>query len=150
MQHEKGAKDDTATGDARRWRAAGAVRRVPGGLRGGAVGGAAPARRAAAGVQLCAGVREEGGVVPGGQAGARGDAAWQRTGEQTMEWWTAGQWGLAVAGKGVGGGVNPYQRIPYVVFPNVRAPGQFWGESDLVDLLGIQRDLNARFSVLSR
>jgi hypothetical protein len=69
---------------------------------------------------------------------------------QVRETWTPGAWTVAVEGVTVAEGPNPYGRIPYVVFPNLRVPGQFWGQSDLVDLLAVQRDLNERFSVLSR
>lgn len=44
---------------------------------------------------------------------------------------------------------NPYGFIPYVVFPNLRVPKEPWGQSDLVDLLQVNRDLNERLSVLS-
>ena len=44
---------------------------------------------------------------------------------------------------------NPYGFIPYVVFPNLRVPKEPWGQSDLVDVMGVNRDLNARLSVLS-
>ncbi len=44
---------------------------------------------------------------------------------------------------------NPYGFIPYVVFPNLRVPREPWGQSDLVDLMGVNRDLNSRLSVLS-
>jgi hypothetical protein len=44
---------------------------------------------------------------------------------------------------------NPYGFIPYVIFPNLRVPKEPWGQSDLVDLLAVNRDLNTRLSVLS-
>lgn len=44
---------------------------------------------------------------------------------------------------------NPYSFIPYIVFPNLRVPKEPWGQSDLVDLMQVNRDLNARLSVLS-
>lgn len=44
---------------------------------------------------------------------------------------------------------NPYGFIPYIVFPNLRVPKEPWGQSDLVDLLGVNRDLNSRLSILS-
>jgi hypothetical protein len=46
-------------------------------------------------------------------------------------------------------GYNPYGFIPYVVFPNLRVPKEPWGQSDLVDLMAVNRDLNTRLSVLS-
>jgi hypothetical protein len=44
---------------------------------------------------------------------------------------------------------NPYGFIPYVVFPNLRVPKEPWGQSDLVDIMAVNRDLNSRLSVLS-
>ena len=44
---------------------------------------------------------------------------------------------------------NPYGFIPYVVFPNLRVPKEPWGQSDLVDIMAVNRDLNARLSILS-
>jgi hypothetical protein len=66
------------------------------------------------------------------------------------EEWTAGAWRLLAGDTPVDGGPNPYGEIPYVIFPNLRAPGEFWGESDLVDLLRLQRELNTRLSIFSR
>jgi hypothetical protein len=36
-----------------------------------------------------------------------------------------------------------------VVFPNLRVPKEPWGQSDLVDLLAVNRELNSRLSVLA-
>ena len=69
---------------------------------------------------------------------------------QACEEWTPAAWRLTVAGVVVDGGANPYGEIPYIVFPNLRVPGEFWGESDLVDLLKLQRELNTRMSIFSR
>src|SRR5205814_10172451 len=44
---------------------------------------------------------------------------------------------------------NPYGFIPSVIFPNLRVPKEPWGQSDLVDVMAVNRDLNARLSVLS-
>jgi hypothetical protein len=44
---------------------------------------------------------------------------------------------------------NPYGFIPYVVFPNLRVPKEPWGQSDLVDIMAVNSDLNERLSVLS-
>lgn len=67
-----------------------------------------------------------------------------------VEEWTAAAWRLTVDGQALDGGPNPYGVIPYVLFPNLRVPGEFWGESDLVDLLRLQRELNTRLSIFSR
>lgn len=44
---------------------------------------------------------------------------------------------------------NPYGFIPFLVFPNLREPKQFWGTSDMVPLLEPQRELNRAFTQLS-
>jgi hypothetical protein len=66
------------------------------------------------------------------------------------EEWTKREWRLVVDGVEVDGGPNPYEEIPYIIFPNLRIPGEFWGEGDLVDLTELQRELNERVSVFSR
>ncbi|MGI8587710.1 MAG: phage portal protein [Chloroflexia bacterium] len=83
----------------------------------------------------------------GGGSGAGTDPY---TAMRAHEEWTAEAWQLTVNGVPVDGGPNPYGQIPYVIFPNLRVPGEFWGESDLVDLLRLQRELNARLSIFSR
>lgn len=64
--------------------------------------------------------------------------------------WTAKGWKLVVGGVEVDGGPNPYGEIPYVMWPNLRLPGEFWGESDLVDIIEMQRELNKRVSTFAR
>jgi Phage portal protein, SPP1 Gp6-like len=66
------------------------------------------------------------------------------------EVWTDRGWRVEVAGQTVRNEANPYGWIPYVVVANNPRPHGFWGESDLVDLYGVCRELNARMSVLSR
>ena len=45
---------------------------------------------------------------------------------------------------------NPYGFIPFITFPNVKKPKQFWGESDIPVLIQPQRELNRALSQLSR
>jgi len=45
---------------------------------------------------------------------------------------------------------NPYGFIPFVIFPNVKQPKKFWGESDIPVLIQPQRELNRALSQLSR
>jgi hypothetical protein len=45
---------------------------------------------------------------------------------------------------------NPYGFIPFVIFPNVKQPKKFWGESDIPILRQPQRELNRALSQLSR
>lgn len=70
-------------------------------------------------------------------------------GSQVVEEWTAETlevWRDGVLEQRV---ANPYGVIPYVVFPNLRVPKEPWGQSDLVDVVEANRDLNSRLSVLS-
>jgi len=45
---------------------------------------------------------------------------------------------------------NPYGFIPFIIFPNVKQPKRFWGESDIPILIQPQRELNRALSQLSR
>ncbi len=45
---------------------------------------------------------------------------------------------------------NPYGFIPFVVFPNLRQPKEFWGVSDVPQLVQPQRELNRALTQLSR
>ncbi len=45
---------------------------------------------------------------------------------------------------------NPYGFIPFIIFPNLRQPKQFWGISDIPPLMEAQRELNRAMSQLSR
>ena len=82
---------------------------------------------------------------------------WARPGElvgeqlyPVVEEWTAARWRVAVAGQTARDEANPYGWLPYLVLPNNPSGSQFWGESDLTDLLDVCRELNTRLSVLSR
>ena len=65
------------------------------------------------------------------------------------EEWTDRALVISVANVEVKRGPNPFGWIPYVVWPNVRRPGEFWGESDLIDLVELQREFNRRVSIAS-
>jgi hypothetical protein len=67
-----------------------------------------------------------------------------------VETWTDARWVVEIAGQRVRDEANPYGWIPYVIAANNPRPHAFWGESDLVDLFDLCRELNARMSVLSR
>ncbi len=66
------------------------------------------------------------------------------------ETWSDRRWRLTVAGQDVIDTPNPYGWIPYVLAHNDPVPSSLWGTSDLVDLIDVCRELNARMSVLSR
>lgn len=67
-----------------------------------------------------------------------------------VEDWTAERFRLTVGGEVVRDGANPFGWIPYVLFANAPRPQEFWGESDLVDLIEPARELNRRLSGVAR
>jgi hypothetical protein len=67
-----------------------------------------------------------------------------------IEVWTAGEFELWIDGFQVEKKPNPYGFIPFVIFPNLREPKQFWGVSDLSQIIEPQRELNRAISQLSR
>jgi hypothetical protein len=67
-----------------------------------------------------------------------------------VEDWRPDGFTLTVGGAVVRDGPNPYGWLPYVIFANAPRPQEFWGESDLTDLLDAGRELNRRLSVVSR
>jgi len=66
------------------------------------------------------------------------------------EYWTPESFFLYVDDRRVQRAANPYGFIPFVIFPNVREPKQFWGTSDIPALIEPQRELNRAVSQLSR
>lgn len=76
---------------------------------------------------------------------------WQ-TGKRyrVVETWSDAHWTITVDGHPVQDGPNPYGWIPYVIAVNNPRGDRFWGESDLLDLIDVCRELNQRMSVLSR
>jgi hypothetical protein len=67
-----------------------------------------------------------------------------------VEEWTAERWLAKVGGQTVHDGENPYGWLPYLVLPNNAGGSEFWGESDLTDLVDVCRELNSRLGLLSR
>ena len=66
------------------------------------------------------------------------------------ELWTVDELALYVDDTLVERKVNPYGFIPFVIFPNLREPKQFWGISDIPALIEPQRELNRAVTQLSR
>jgi len=66
-----------------------------------------------------------------------------------VEKWTSDRWLVTVAGQTARDESNPYGWLPYLVLPNNASGAEFWGESDLEDLLDCCRELNSRLSVLA-
>lgn len=69
---------------------------------------------------------------------------------RVVETWSTGRWTVSVDGSIVHDGSNPYGWIPYVIAVNNPRGDRFWGDSDLIDLVDVCRELNGRMSVLSR
>lgn len=67
-----------------------------------------------------------------------------------LEEWTGERFRVTVAGDVVHDGPNPFGAIPYVIWPNEARAHQFWGESDLADLVEVGRELNQRMSTVSQ
>jgi hypothetical protein len=66
-----------------------------------------------------------------------------------VEDWTGERWTVTVAGQTARDEANPYGWLPYLVLPNNAGGSQFWGESDLDDLMDVCRQLNTRVSALA-
>ncbi|MCC6224712.1 MAG: phage portal protein [Thermoleophilia bacterium] len=65
---------------------------------------------------------------------------------EVVETWTASELVLTVGEQVVRHGPNPYGWIPFVHVPNLQPANAFWGISDLVDVIPINRELDERIS----
>jgi hypothetical protein len=65
------------------------------------------------------------------------------------EVWTDERWEVWHDGTLIEQRTNPYGFIPYVVYPNLRRPKQFWGESDLAAIREPCVELNRALTQLS-
>ena len=66
------------------------------------------------------------------------------------ELWTAKDFELFLDNDRIQSKPNPYGFIPFIIFPNLREPKQFWGTSDIPSVKEPQRELNRAVSQLSR
>jgi hypothetical protein len=66
-----------------------------------------------------------------------------------VEVWTEARFELWLDGALFEAKVNPYGFIPFVIFPNLREPKQFWGTSDIVAIREPVQELNRALSQLS-
>jgi hypothetical protein len=66
------------------------------------------------------------------------------------ELWTDKQFVLYLDNEVLEDKPNPYKFTPFVIFPNLRQPKQFWGTSDIPGLMESQRELNRALTQLSR
>lgn len=69
---------------------------------------------------------------------------------EVIEAWTAERFELWLQGAPVESRANPYGDIPYVIYPNVPRPKQFWGISDIEPLREPLAELNRALTQLSR
>ena len=66
------------------------------------------------------------------------------------ELWTSKDFELFIDNDRIQSKPNPYGFIPFIIFPNLREPKQFWGTSDIPSIIQPQRELNRAVSQLSR
>jgi len=66
------------------------------------------------------------------------------------ELWTSKDFELFLDNDRIESKPNPYRFIPFIIFPNLREPKQFWGTSDIPSIKQPQRELNRAVSQLSR
>jgi hypothetical protein len=82
------------------------------------------------------------------KAGRRG-VTQKRRGVEIIEAWTDATFELWADGTRIDARDNPYGFIPFVIFPNLREPKQFWGVSDIPAIREPVRELNRALSQLS-
>jgi SPP1 Gp6-like portal protein len=69
--------------------------------------------------------------------------------QKITEVWTAETFQLFIGAQKLRDEANPYGFIPLVIYPNLRKPHQFWGESDITNVRETVQELNRAFSQLS-
>lgn len=69
--------------------------------------------------------------------------------QTVVEVWTADDFELWLGGRALERRPNPYGFIPFVIYPNLREPKQFWGVSDVESVRESSRELNRALSQLS-
>lgn len=67
-----------------------------------------------------------------------------------VESWTAAEFTLWLQGEEIERRENPYGAIPFVIYPNLPRPKQFWGISDIETIRGSLEELNRAYTQLSR
>lgn len=68
---------------------------------------------------------------------------------EIVEVWTSDHFELWAGGERIEQRDNPYGFIPIVIYPNIREPKQFWGQSDLPAVKEPVRELNRALTQLS-
>ncbi len=74
----------------------------------------------------------------------------QKKTANVTELWTVKDFALYLDSDVIDKKPNPYGFIPFVIFPNLRQPKEFWGVSDIPQLQEPQKELNRALSQLSR
>jgi hypothetical protein len=69
--------------------------------------------------------------------------------QKITEVWTASRFQLYIGSEKLRDEGNPYGFIPIVIYPNLRKPHQFWGESDITNIRETVQEMNRAFSQLS-
>jgi hypothetical protein len=92
---------------------------------------------------------EEEAAMLYGSAGRGASSAASRRQHTVTELWTAERFELWLDGSLVESKANPYGFIPFVIYPNLREPKQFWGVSDIASIVEPVRELNRALSQLS-
>lgn len=87
---------------------------------------------------------EQTGRAPRAAGGVRPSAV------EVVESWTASRFDLWVQDEVVDSRANPYGVIPYVVYPNLPRPKQFWGVSDIEPVREPLEELNRALTQLGR
>ena len=80
---------------------------------------------------------------------ARGKTGSGQSRIEVVEIWTAETFELWVDTVLLEEKANPYGFIPFVIYPNLREPKQFWGTSDIPPIRESTRELNRALSQLS-
>lgn len=68
----------------------------------------------------------------------------------TLEEWSDSRFRVLVNGQSLVDVQNPYGMIPYIIIANDPQPDQFWGQSDLADLMSVCSEINRRMNVFSQ
>jgi len=90
-------------------------------------------------------------LLPGEGASLRWARPWRlRNSQHTLvEAWTAQGFQLWVDSQLMEERPNPYGLVPFVIYPNLREPKQFWGLSDIPPIREAVQELNRAMSQLS-
>ena len=92
---------------------------------------------------------DEAALMLGRHAGEADGSNATRRQHMVTELWTDETFELWLDGSLVESKANPYGFIPFVLYPNLREPKQFWGTSDIAAVIEPARELNRALSQLS-